>query len=142
MSLDMCARIRKRCMDEGALKELLSDYFSPSGEIAMKENKSSVSYDHIYESDKVIVYFSSEKKPPYNVYDSDILNGEFEYEQLIIFDISKEDATAALYKEIVDFCIFVREQVDSDILVTSDVHGEVCLLEKRAAIWASDISWT
>lgn len=83
----------------------------------------------------------SEKKPPYNVYDSNIINDEFEYVQLILFDMKKEEASIDNYREIISFCIYLKEKVDSDILVTSDVHDEICLLEGKEIIWSKNLSF-
>lgn len=77
-----------------------------------------------------------EKEPPYNVYDSNIVNDEFEYMQLILFEIEKEEATIDFYEEIIRFYKYLNEKIDSDILVTSDVHDEICLLNGTEIVWA------
>ncbi len=82
----------------------------------------------------------SEKRPPYNVYDSNLINGEFEYVQIIVFDINKEEASADTYKEIISFCAYLKGIIDSDILVTSDVHDDICLLKGKEIIWPQNLS--
>lgn len=58
-----------------------------------------------------------------------------------MFEIEKEEATIDHYKEIVDFCFYLKEKIDSEILVTSDVHDDICLLEGTEVIWSKDISF-
>ena len=70
------------------------------------------------------------------MYDSNIINDEFEYVQLIIFDIKKEEATIDTYKEIISFCIYLNGKIDSDILITSDAHDDICLLKGKEIIWS------
>ena len=45
------------------------------------------------------------------------------------------------YKEIICFCICLRETIDSDILVTSDTHDEIYLLKEKEIIWSKDLSY-
>lgn len=130
MSICMYARINSKCINEEVLKENVINFFG--NEVIIQENRNYV----IYENNKVIISFISEKKTPYNVYDSCICNGEFEYSQLIVFDIKKEDATIDEYKKIVDFCIYYKERVEGDVLITSDVHDEICLLRGEDIIWS------
>ena len=48
-----------------------------------------------------------------------------------MFEIEKEEATIDHYKEIVDFCFYLKE---------TDVHDDICLLEGTEVIWSKDIS--
>ena len=81
----------------------------------------------------------NEKKAPYNVYDSGIIGEEFEYAQLILFDIKKENASVDKYKEIIRFFLCLKEKINSDILVTSDVHNDICLLQDEVIIWSQEL---
>ena len=81
----------------------------------------------------------SEKKPPYNVYDSNIIGNEYEYVQLILFDLEKENASIDEYKKIIAFFIYIKEKIDSDILVTSDIHDDICLLVENEVIWSKHL---
>ena len=136
MSLDACGHIKTKCIDEDFLEENLKQFFSPKSDIIRSYNEKCVIYDGIYSENKVTVFFKNEAKPPYNVYDSNIINDEFEYVQLIIFDIKKEEATIDTYKEIISFCIYLNGKIDSDILITSDVHDDICLLKGKEIIWS------
>ncbi|MGN0514095.1 MAG: hypothetical protein ACI4GD_07435 [Lachnospiraceae bacterium] len=141
MSICVYGRIKRKCINEDLLEGFLVEFFSPESDIIRKNNEKCVIYEGISNKNKVSISFISEKKPPYNIYDSNIINDEFEYIQLIIFEIDKEEATIDNYKEIINFCIFLKEKIDSDILVTSDVHDDICLLEGTKVILSKDISF-
>jgi len=82
----------------------------------------------------------NEKKFPYNVFDSEITNDEFEYNQLVAFDINKESATLENIQFILNFFIYIKKQVNSQILVTSDVHNDICLLRNEEIIYSKYFS--
>lgn len=130
MSICMYARISKKCIDEDVLARILTEYFFSIKNIIIPRDKKYVTYEDLFEDDNIVISFISERKPPYNVYDSSLYNGEFEYTQVLIFDIKKEEASIDKYKKILDFCIYLKKNIEGDILVTSDVHNEICLLRK------------
>lgn len=138
MSVCVYGRINKKCINEDLLEKIITEYFSFSDNVVRLMNKESVTYEGINDCNKIIVTFVNEKKPPYNVYDSAIYDGEYEYMQLIIFDIKKEESYIDEYKKIIDFCIYIRDKIEGDILVTSDVYDEICLLKEKKIIWSSD----
>lgn len=140
MSICVYGRIKRKCINEDLLEGFLEEFFSPKSNIVRKNNEKCVLYEGISNKNKVSISFISEKKPPYNVYDSNIINDKFEYLQLIIFEIEKEEAIIDNYKEIINFCIHLKEKIDSDILVTSDAHDDICLLEGTGVIWSEDLS--
>lgn len=139
MSISVYGRINRKCIDEYLLEQLLNGYFLPNDNIVKKNNKEYVSYEGIFDNNKVIIYFVSDKKYPYNIYESNIINDKFEYEQLIIFDIEKEYATVDIYTKIINFCIYLNRKIKCDLLVTSDVHDEICLLKKQNIIWSQNV---
>lgn len=139
MSIFMCAKIQKACIDEKLLQKILADFFSPKNIIVEQTNKRCVTYEGV--SDTMWISFVREECSPYNVWDSSILDGEFKFAQLIIFDIKKEDASIDTYKSIVNFCIHLKKKIQSDILITSDVHNDVCFLKGQEVIWSQDIKW-
>ena len=51
-----------------------------------------------------------EKKNPFNIWDSDILDREYEYSQVIIFDLHKEIDYIEAYKSIIDFFVFLNKK--------------------------------
>lgn len=46
-----------------------------------------------------------------------------------------------VYKLIIEFCKYLKTKIESDILVTSDVHNDICLLKEKEMIWSEDISF-
>lgn len=139
MSICVCGRIKRKCMDEDLLEKFLTDYYGSN--IIRENNGDCVIYEIMNSEDDVIISFINEKKPPYNVYDSDIIGDEFEYVQLIVFDIKKEEATMDKYKKIIGFLIHLKEKINSDILITSDIHNDICLLRDKEIIKNKNIDF-
>ena len=140
MAICVYGRIKRKCIDEDFLERILGEFFSSKSDIIRKNNEKCVIYEGVSSENKVSISFISEKKSPYNVYDSNIINDEFEYVQLILFHIKKEEASIDIYKEIINFCICLKGEIDSDILVTSDVHDDICLLKGKEIIWSKNLS--
>lgn len=138
MAICIYGRIKRKCIDEDFLERILEEFFLPKRDIIRKNNERCVTYEGVSSENKVSISFINEKKPPYNVYDSNIISDEFEYVQLILFDINKEEASIDIYKEIINFCIYLKGKIDSDILVTSDVHDDICLLKGEEIIWSKN----
>lgn len=140
MSICFYGRINKRCINEDLLEKFIADFFAPSNEVVKQRNKGSVKFEGFSDDDKIVMSFVNEKKPPYNVYDSNIIGSEYEYIQLIIFDVNKIESTIDTYKEIINFCIYIRKRIEGDILITSDVYDDICLLKKQEKIWPENPS--
>lgn len=136
MSLCIYARIQNECLKQELLDKSIHDYFSPQSKIM--QNKQEISYKIINDRNDVIISFVQKKTAPYNVYDSDIIGNEFEFSQLIIFDINKETSSTAEYKEIIKFCKYLKKKIDSSVLITSDMHDEICYLKENKIIWSDD----
>ena len=140
MSICVYGRIKRKCMDEDLLERFLADYYSSGSDIIREKNGNCVTYEIVNSEDDVIISFINEKKTPYNVYDSSIIGDEFEYVQLILFDLKKEKASIDKYKKIIRFLIYLKEIINSDILITSDVHNDICLLQDKEIIWSQEFS--
>ena len=141
MSICVYGRIKRKCMDEDLLERFLTDYYSSGSDIIREKNGNCVTYEFVNSEDDVIISFINEKKTPYNVYDSSIIGDEFEYVQLILFDLKKEKASIDKYKKIIRFLIYLKEKIISDILITSDVHNDICLLQDKEIIWSQELSF-
>lgn len=135
----VCGRIKRKCIDEDLLKGIIMEFFLPDNDIIIEKNKKYTRYKGIRDENNVTISFICEEQSPYNVYDSNIMNDEFKYSQLILFEIKKEEASVDGYKEAVNFYISLKRIIDSDILVTSDVHDDICLLKGKEVIWAKDL---
>ena len=139
MSICMYARVKKEAINDESLKKYLEEFFMPIGNIIIQKDENCVTYDKIYENDNVVVSFIRKKTPPYNIYDSCLCNSEFEYTQLIIFDINKEYAHINTYNKIIDFCSFLNKKCKTDILITSDVYEEICLIGNKDTLWSNNL---
>ena len=139
MSVCFCGRIKQRCLNEELFESFLTDYYFWENNIIRESNENCVTYQFMNSEEDVIISFMNEKKAPYNVYDSGIIGEEFEYAQLILFDIKKENASVDKYKEITRFFLCLKEKINSDILVTSDVHNDICLLQDEVIIWSQEL---
>lgn len=142
MSICIYARINKKSIDKIALERVLNEFFLPQKNIVIHKEKYCLTYENVFEDDSVVISFVSEKKPPYNIYDSSLCDGEFEYTQLVIFDIKKGESSIDKYKRIIDFCIYLKKNLSGDILVTSDAHSEICLLKEEDLIWGQNFSFS
>lgn len=138
MSINMCGRVNKNCINEKLLEKVMVEFFSPKSALSKQICNNCVTYEGITDENKVIISFVSKKSPPYNIYDSNIVNGEYEFTQLLLFEINKQDAIIDTYKNIIEFRIYLRTKIQSDILITSEVHDDICLLKKQEIIWAQN----
>lgn len=118
--------------------EILEKVIKNSGffrnDFKIETNRKCITYEDI-KDDTEIISFVNKKTFPYNIYDSNIV-GEYEYTQLLIFDIRKDLALKNEYRKIICFCIYLGNEINSDMLITSDVYDDICLLEKRNIIWS------
>lgn len=141
MSLYMYGSVKEKCIDEKLLEKTMIEFFSSKNTITKQVNERCVTYEGITENNKVIISFLCEEIAPGNVWDSNIIGGEFEFTQSLIFDIDKEYASVDTYKTIIEFCKHLKTKIESDILITSDMHNDMCLLKGQEIIWADSISW-
>ena len=141
MSICVYGRIKQKSLDEDLFERYLTDYYSLVGNTIKEKNNDCVVYEYLNGEDDLIISFIKEKKAPYNVYDSNITGDEFEYVQLILFDIKKESASVDKYIEIIRFLIYLNEKINSEILITSDVHDDICLLKGEDIIWSQELSF-
>lgn len=141
MSICVCARVNGKCLDEKLLEKVMVEFFPSKNSFTKEAGKKCVTYVGITDENEITLSFVSEKNPPSNIYDSSIINGEYEFTQLLFFDVNKENATIDTYKMIIEFCKYLKTKIESDILVTSDVHNDICLLKEQEMIWSEDISF-
>lgn len=140
MSICVCGRIQRKCLDEDSLEKFLVGYFSPNGSVVREIGEKCVTYEGLNGESIISASFVREEAPPYNVYESAILKGEFEHAQSVTFDLKKEEATMEAFQKIILFFVWLVQRTDSDVLVTSDVHDELCLVRKTEILWSQDLS--
>ena len=135
MSIYIYGRIQQN-IDNQILKETIANFFSVNKNIIEQNDGNCTTYENICDYNEIIISFMNEKKPPYNIYESKITNNEFKYTQLIIFDIRKDKVLKDKYIRIVDFFIYLSQKVGSNILVTSDMYDDICLIQSQGIIWS------
>ena len=136
MSICVYGRIKGKKISAEGLEKIIKKFHFFHNDLKMEMDRRCITYEDI-KDDTEIISFVNEKKFPYNIYDSSIA-GDYEYAQLLIFDIRKDRALKDEYEKIICFCIYLEEEINSDILITSDIHNDICFLTERNIIW-SDI---
>ena len=137
MSISVVGKIKEKKLNEELFKKYIISYFNTN----MKQN---LVYDEdifFYKCDKFAfhIYFSKERVYPANIWDSDILNKEYEYSQTIRFDLCKDVDYEEAYRCIFDFFAFLHKKILCDILVTSDVFNDICYIKNDDILWSN--SW-
>lgn len=141
MSLSIYGKIQRNCVTADTVENALIRFFADSRDYLKTAEAERITYWNIDRESILEVHFIREKKPPYNVWYSNILGSNFSYAQLIMFDLNKENASISTNKKIIDFFIFLRKQIESDILVTSDAHGDLCFVKANEVIWSRELSF-
>ena len=136
MSISAYGRINKKKMDTVLFRESVIAYFLPEGEITISNNGACDIVSFIKNNTQVDIFFAEAEKPPFNVWDSDIIDGEFKFEQLIIFDPEKENFFPEWYVEFINYCILLSKKTGSNILFTSDAHNDICLIKGNDICWS------
>lgn len=138
MSISVCARIKEKCVCEELLEKAIADFFQPPKDILVQRDATRVTYEGIDEDGIMVIYFNGNSRPC-KIYDSRITGGEYEYMQTIYFDIGKETATIDRFAKMISFCIYLYGKVKSEILVTSDVHDDICLVKAGEILWSQTL---
>ncbi|MDE5892149.1 MAG: hypothetical protein K2H45_04395 [Acetatifactor sp.] len=141
MSFSVCARIKEKCISEELLEKAIADFFQPPKDILVRRDGMRATYEGIDEDGVTVIYFNSDSRSPYNIYVSEITGGKFEYMQSINLDIGKETATVDRFAKMISFCIYLYGKVKSEILVTSDVHDDICLVKAGEILWSQTLSF-
>lgn len=141
MSLSVYGRIQRNCVTADTMEKALIRFFADSGDMLKTAETEGITYWNIDREIILEIHFIREMKPLYNVWYSDILDSEFSYAQLIMFDLNKENASISTYKKIIEFFIYLRNRIESDILVTSDAHDDMCFVKANEVIWSRDLSF-
>ena len=139
MSISVYGKIKQKKWIIICLKRSIADFFLADGATKFKYNDGVFYYegkDFAFD-----IFFIEDEEPPFNVWDSAILNDEFEYAQTIMYDLYKEIDRVeeidyeGVYRSIIEFFIFLNKKIESTILVTSDPHNDICYIDK-------DIRWS
>lgn len=134
MSICLYARINRKCLNQDLLDEQINRYIN-------EKNKGTecLYFKNMLNNGDINISFIEEKRPPYNIYDFSTCDKEFKYIQVIIFDIKKDLLSHDVYIIIIDFCKELREKILCNILITSDVYDEICLMKEGKIEWLNSV---
>ena len=104
----------------------------------MKSTGQGEVFSFLVEDNKVTLFYVHEDKSPC-VFESKVLNCDYEYDQLMIFEFSK-DANESIYNDLTRFCKYVCDSYSCPMLLTLDFEYEICYMLNNAPIlWTDDI---
>jgi hypothetical protein len=128
MSISISIRIKENCISELQYEKYLESYFDMK---CSKKNirKTCVIYECYFSKYGFTTSFYQQIKEPYNIYDSEILNNEYEYNQEIVFNIDKHRDISIIYNTVLKFSFYIYNKVKTDFLITSDTHNDICLIK-------------
>ena len=134
MSISVVGRIKEIKLNEELFKKYIISYFNTNMQHNLVYDKEVFFYKCNEFSFNIIGDY--DRKYPANIWDSDILNDEYEYSQIIMFDLCKEIDYERAYKCIHDFFAFLHKEILCDILVTSDVFNDICYMTDHKYYWS------
>ena len=134
MSICIYSRVKGKKINVEILEKVIEDLGFFSNGSVKEIGRTCISYEDI-KDDTEIISFVNERTFPYNIYESSI-TGDYEYAQLLVFDIKKERALKEEYEKVICFCDHLRKEINSEMLLTSDIYDDICLLEERNIIWS------
>lgn len=134
MSICVYCRVKEKRITPEILEKVIRSFRFFQNDFIKEINSRCIVYEDI-KDDVEIVSFISEKNFPYNIYDSNIM-GEYKYTQLLVFDIRKDRALKDEYEKIIRFCVHLKKETNSEMLLTSDVYDDICFLEGKNVIWS------
>ena len=138
MSMDFYFRIGKKCLDEAQIEDIIRDYFKCGSKLRKEDNRGNVVYSGFTEGDKLFLFFTAERKPPYNARESEILGRDYVFEQSILISPDMSEYSPDVGKEILRFCIYIQSRIDSDALVQGEYYDEICLITDEGVTWADN----
>lgn len=134
MALEISVRIKELIFSEEIIKECIEDFWQNEN-IEIENIGNDISkVDDMYDTEGFIIYLIKKKEYPYNIYDSEIYKGEYQYSQVLSFDINKNEDLNKIYNTIMKFIIYLYGKYQMQMLVTTDFSEEICYFEKEEII--------
>lgn len=124
MSVEISAKIKKDVFSVNIIKKSLSDFFNSLVKVD-KIGEYSYKFTHFYENDDIILFFKYYNND-HHYWDSLILKTEYSFCQVLVFDVSKFSDIADNFKIVFEFLLKLQKTYNSDILITSNIHDEIC----------------
>lgn len=140
MSIEISAKIKKAVFSVNVIKKSLSDFFNSSAKV-YQIGESSYKFTQFCENDDIILFFRYYNND-YHYWDSLILKAEYSYCQSLVFDVSKFSDVANNFKIVFEFLLELQKTYNSDILITSNIHDEICYINiDSKAIWSNNCNY-
>ncbi len=133
MSIDVSVKIQKKCISANEAELYIKEFFSINEHLNRRILGKIIVFTSFYQDDRMILYFTENES---ETYESRLIKGEFKHSQSLLFDIAKEDVSIEDFAVILQFCKYLRKKIDSDILITSDVHDEICLMKNNEVLFS------
>lgn len=139
MSVDITAKIGENVFSANIIKQFLCDFFDrPVNTEKIDTNK--YKFTCFYENDDIILFFIDNCK--YHYWDSIILTKEYPYLQSLIFNISKNSDLTKNFEIIFKFLIELQKTYNGEILITSNIHNEICYINTDSkVIWSNNCGY-
>lgn len=134
MSICVYCRVKERKISTQILEKVIKKFRFFHNDFKIETDRECITYEDM-KDDAEIISFVNKRDFPYNIYDSSIV-GDYEHAQLLVFDIRKDRAVKDEYEKIICFCISLGKEINSDILISSDVYDDICLMAERKIIWS------
>ena len=138
MSITVVGRIKENTISEELIKRYIISYFRTDTRHSLLYEEESFYYKCNEFSFHIM--WDNDREYPANIWDSDILNDEYSYSEIIMFTLNKEIDYDSAYKSILDFFIFLHGYILCDILVTSDVHDDICFISDNDILWSERLA--
>lgn len=136
MSLEFSVKISKNTIkEEDLLFEVKKHYRDAMLECG--ENENIVEVNNIYEHMGFVLTIIKEKKPPYNIYDSEFLKREYEYTQVINIEFDKQNELSNCYKTAIEIVCSVILRSKAEALIISDFSEDICFIDITGVISAN-----
>lgn len=137
MVYDLCARIPQVILARDNVLSAIREYYKPSNiQIEMAGQREIFSF--LIGESRVRLFYIHEDKSPC-VFESKLLNCDYKYNQLLIFELPK-DVPETIYIDLTRFCKYLCDHYSCPMLVTLDFEYEICYLQNNAPVqWAHDI---
>lgn len=133
MSIDVSVKIQKKCISVNEAELYIKEFFSVNENLNRKSLGQITVFSSFYKENQVILYFTEKDS---QIYESRLIKDEFKYSQSLLFDIEKDDISIEDFTIIIRFCKYLKSKIDSDILITSDVHDEICLMKNNEIVFS------
>ncbi len=135
MSIEITAKIEKKILSADIIKQSLCNFFKCKVNMC-RIDKNKYKFTCFYQNDDIIMYYCDNFKCHY--WDSIILKEEYSYLQNLLFDVSKYSDVNKAFEIVLKFIIEVQKTYNSEIIITSNIHDEICYINGESKITWSD----